>query len=647
MSDQPVASAVSSADTEESSPQAPPISRRPEEVIKKAVSSVSDFGTRYLQHEEDVYNFNAWDNVIWDEEQERSALELIAKQAENKVPDGMRTKYEEEAPQFWDQFYAKNANRFFKDRHWLRVEFPEIFEGLPKDSSERYNVFEIGCGAGNTVFPLLNEAARSNVFVYACDYSKVAVDVVKSNPEYNESKCHAFVYDITSEQPPDVEPGSIDVCICIFVLSAIHPSSWETAVKNIWRILKPGGLLLFRDYGRYDLAQLRFKGGRMLEENFYIRGDGTRVFFFDQADISTMFKDFIIEQNAVDRRLIVNRSHGNCNTYPSTTGSNLTTSQSVDDTKALSPIPPVILLDYLEAVAICGEWALTLRQYTSPRGQDWLEGLKAWWCDPDARPQKLEQGEIWPSLMLEDEQNQKSDYCQETLKKAKLDQHRAGCRQAQFTCIDCSTTFQGTNYRAHTSCISEAEKYQGALYKGAKKVRMVPQIILAPLIAHICGQRKWQQNQQNSNANVKSGNNKDEGKQTNGTKENIAKAPTSESLISQIKKSEEAKTAHASSETGSKRPRDEVTEDTPDEGKKKRKSKKAANNVDVGKTNGVVEVALAVLKKNHTMSISKLRKKVVKKLSKENKGTNQEELEQMFYDHLVLTYQNGAASIKQ
>ncbi|KND05056.1 uncharacterized protein SPPG_00732 [Spizellomyces punctatus DAOM BR117] len=512
MSDQPVASAVAPADTDESGSQASLISRRPEELIKKAVSSVSDFGTRYLQHEEDVYNFNAWDNVTWDEEQERSALELIAKQAENKVPEGMREKYEEEAPQFWDQFYAKNANRFFKDRNWLRVEFPEIFEGLPKDSSERYNVFEIGCGAGNTVFPLLNEAASSNVFVYACDYSKVAVDVVKSNPEYNENKCHAFVYDITSEQPPDLEPGSIDVCICIFVLSAIHPSSWETAVRNIWRILKPGGLLLFRDYGRYDLAQLRFKGGRMLEENFYIRGDGTRVFFFDQADISKMFKDFIIEQNAVDRRLIVNRSH-------------------------------------------------------------------------------------------------------------------------------CSTTFQGTNYRAHTSCISEAEKYQGALYKGPKK----------------------QQNQQNNNASVKTGNNKNEGKQTNGTKENIAKAPTSESLISQIKKSERAKTAQASSETGSKRPREEVTEDTPDEGKKKRKSKKAAaeeseaspdlaqdaNNVDVDKTKGVVEAVLAVLKKNHTMSISKLRKKVVKKLSKEYKGTNQEELEQMFYDHLVLTYQNGTASIKQ
>ncbi|CAG8547446.1 3269_t:CDS:2 [Funneliformis mosseae] len=61
------------------------------------------------------------------------------------------------------------------------------------------------------------------------------------------------------------------------------------------------------------------------------------------------------------------------------------------------------------------------------------------------------------------------DSCSDIIKKPKLVQHTARCPSAQFTCIDCSTTFAGKSYLKHIKCISEAEKYQKSLYKGNKK----------------------------------------------------------------------------------------------------------------------------------------------------------------------------------
>lgn len=59
------------------------------------------------------------------------------------------------------------------------------------------------------------------------------------------------------------------------------------AVHNVARCLAPGGRLLFRDYAEGDLAQERLagegKGGRRLGHNFYVRGDGTRCYYFTEV----------------------------------------------------------------------------------------------------------------------------------------------------------------------------------------------------------------------------------------------------------------------------------------------------------------------------------------------------------------------------
>ena len=56
--------------------------------------------------------------------------------------------------------------------------------------------------------------------------------------------------------------------------------------------------------------------------------------------------------------------------------------------------------------------------------------------------------------------------CGESVKKAKVATHRCNC--SEWSCMDCGKIFKGNDYNKHTSCISEAEKYQGHLYQGSK-----------------------------------------------------------------------------------------------------------------------------------------------------------------------------------
>ena len=40
--------------------------------------------------------------------------------------------------------------------------------------------------------------------------------------------------------------------------------------------------MLFRDYGLYDHAQIRFDPKNKISDNFYTRQDGTRAFYFSE-----------------------------------------------------------------------------------------------------------------------------------------------------------------------------------------------------------------------------------------------------------------------------------------------------------------------------------------------------------------------------
>ncbi|XP_055593888.1 tRNA N(3)-methylcytidine methyltransferase METTL6 [Uranotaenia lowii] len=236
---------------------------------------------------------------------------LLQEQNKRMVSDFQSRKLELEARKHWDLFYKRNETRFFKDRHWTTREFEELLcDGTTSGSgatAELKRLLEIGCGVGNLVFPLLEEGI-GHYFIYACDLSPRAVELVKQHNLYNEQHIKAFPCDITTDDVfQTVEPGSLDLITSIFVLSAIHPGKFATVARNLFRLLKPGGMVLFRDYGLYDMAQLRFKAGNKIGENFYMRQDGTRSYFFADAEVERLFRDAGFEtvvNNYIHRRTV-------------------------------------------------------------------------------------------------------------------------------------------------------------------------------------------------------------------------------------------------------------------------------------------------------------------------------------------------------
>ncbi len=191
------------------------------------------------------------------------------------IPEYWQDKYKTEAAKNWNLFFKRNEDRFFKDRHWIGREFPELF------APETQVIAEVGCGVGNFALPLLQEQ-KDLKRLYACDFSERAIEILTADPRYDPKRCTAFVADITMDLS-SIPDESLDVITSIFVFSALPPEKFDLAVANVLSKLKPSALWLFRDYAVNDAAQLRFKDDRKISDKLYVRQDGTLSYFFDKG----------------------------------------------------------------------------------------------------------------------------------------------------------------------------------------------------------------------------------------------------------------------------------------------------------------------------------------------------------------------------
>jgi len=197
---------------------------------------------------------------------------------------------------------------------------PSSKEELKKAIEGRPVLLELGCAVGNGLIPMLR--ANPELFGMGCDLSAEAVRLLQSKEEYSCGRCLAFPCDITKgmNQPSEehvsledqVPEGSVDFATLLFVLSAIDPSRYPETLARIRACMRPGGVVLVRDYGRGDLAQLRFAPGHWLGGDSYVRGDGTLAVFLTDSGLTEAFKAAGFERLSCEyrRQEVVNRGTG-------------------------------------------------------------------------------------------------------------------------------------------------------------------------------------------------------------------------------------------------------------------------------------------------------------------------------------------------
>uniref|UniRef100_A0A0D9WXY2 Methyltransferase-like protein n=1 Tax=Leersia perrieri TaxID=77586 RepID=A0A0D9WXY2_9ORYZ len=234
------------------------------------------------------------------------------------------------------------------ERRYLLKEFPELLNS--KDSAK---LVEVGCGNGSTVLPILRFSPSMTVYACDCSKETLekANEIVCNTKGVDvKDRFHPFLLDVSKETFPDwlfckscrssrgndvdllqgsnncnliaeqpIFPGDKQRCVggvdfitmvgstilafflikallleleccLIFTLSAIPFDIMPATLERCVSVLKPGGLVLFRDYGLYDMTMLRFLPHQRVGFREYMRSDGTFSYFFTLDAVRELFR---------------------------------------------------------------------------------------------------------------------------------------------------------------------------------------------------------------------------------------------------------------------------------------------------------------------------------------------------------------------
>jgi tellurite methyltransferase len=147
-------------------------------------------------------------------------------------------------------------------------------------------VLDAGCGYGRNLVHLLREGCQ----VFALDQDPEAVDHVRQLSASLETSLPTENFQVGSIEKMPFPSDLADVVLANSVLHfARDDRHFRSMLTELWRVLKPGGMLFCRLGSRIGMDFERIRG------NIFLIPDGSRWFLVDQQ----MLLDLTEEMNAV------------------------------------------------------------------------------------------------------------------------------------------------------------------------------------------------------------------------------------------------------------------------------------------------------------------------------------------------------------
>jgi SAM-dependent methyltransferase len=147
-------------------------------------------------------------------------------------------------------------------------------------------VLDAGCGYGRNLVHLLREGCE----IFAIDADAEAVDHVRRLSASLGAGLPAENFQTGRIEAMPFPSGFADVVICNSVLHfARDDAHFEAMLNELWRVVKPGGMLFCRLGSRIGMEFEQVRG------NIFVVGDGSEWFLVDEE----MLMDLSEERNAV------------------------------------------------------------------------------------------------------------------------------------------------------------------------------------------------------------------------------------------------------------------------------------------------------------------------------------------------------------